>query len=243
MSRFGVALNVCDTDIIWALPTVRELFRGCAERVDVAIPASSQLSTLLRKQHYIDSVLELHNPAAWLESVEYTQRWNLAKPDYTSATPIMKQFGIPLKLDFVDVLPFVDTDTSEGTNAALGLVAFAFNPDKANQAANQGLIQHLRSTFHYSALFEDLGGLAPHEIAESIAGSAVFIGDRQTIAFALAHGLNKPVITYETLESMREPVYSCPFGNEIMYDRPLQYSLYDAALEHLLSEAGKVLTE
>lgn len=240
------------TNVIWALPTIREFSRGCADKIDIIIMDSCAfLKPLLAVQSYIGDIrIVPPDQESVYESLNaYTQHWIIPQLNFEEgipADPIIVDIAKRFKIDLYEPLPFIELPNPQDmANVGFGIVAIGFESSD-HLIEKKTFAEHIRQNFRGSVYCMDVAAIAASEehgileAAKTIAPCDIFVGDRG-IFHAIAHGLARRVLCYEPSGSMRNPVFGCsPFGQEICPERPTQYEMYDATIHSFLKESKKI---
>lgn len=193
-------------DILWSLPTVREVARKHGQAVDMAImPAYRSLLPLLELQPYIDKAFviddwncvgspygdqpwETPRQEGYDEVFHLTYRYH-PQGSVCVADFIAAQQG--LKLPGSAAIPFI-TAPIDSLSAKEGTITYAFNPMYAEQKAQFfTALQRL-----VPAIWVDVSKLSWCDAAAIIDSAGLFVGCRAS-NWVLAMGLGVQTVTYE----------------------------------------------
>jgi hypothetical protein len=209
-------------DILWSLPAAREFFRR-GHGVDLAtMPKYAAIHPLVESQPYINKVFSLPDwsfrddgcgaqpweppsvPPGYDEVHHLTYRARPTMPLIEHAPNFLGiQLGEPV-LPFIYVKP-VKRDSR--------LVAYSwrsttFGGHKQNPF--DGIWER-----NPQIRWVETTGMPFEEAAKVIAGAAMFLGCRSS-NYVIAHGVGQRCLTFETITGACEPIFSCPYGTEIM---------------------------
>lgn len=216
-------------DLLWSLPTVRAIAALYAQPVDLwVMPAFASICPLLELQPYIRNAYGLPgwnyiDDACGARPLEhppipgYSHVFDLGYkswPDRPLVEFIAWQAGIDPSgnpLPFIDP-PFVTANDDDPCGADPFVTLSFIFPQKVDIFWKP-----------LAAEIERRTGKAPRAVyvpdlpwapaAQAIKASNLFIGDRSA-NYVLAHGLGKPILTYETDSGRHNPIFSCPAGRE-----------------------------
>lgn len=248
-SRFCVLLeDHKPVNVIWALPTIREFSRGCASPIDIIImDTCAYLKPLLEVQSYIGDIriVPKGQENVYEGLKEYAQHWIIPQMDFTEgipADPVVVDIAKRFKIDLYEPLPFIELSNNQDmANIGFGIAAIGFT-EEDHVIEKRAFAEHVRIHFRGSLYCLDVAGVAEKdgilEAAKGIAPADVFIGDRG-VYHAIAHGLNRKILCYEPNTLMRNPIFGCPFGQEICPEKPTQYELFDSTIITFLKDAKK----
>lgn len=223
MAKAAVTFSGKYGDILWALPTARELAKQYGP-VDFAVmPAFQTICSLLMLQPYIANAFglpgwEFANDSCGAQPREhppmpgYERVIDLTYPSWPDAPLI--QFtarigGVALP---DQVLPFL-TSLEPCCKPPID-IAFAFKFSQKEQIFLEPLVEALSDRLGRPISTESC--LLPWlDTATVISSAKLFVGDRSCNQ-VIAHGLGKPTLIYETDIGRHAYIFSCPYGRETM---------------------------
>lgn len=212
-------------DVLWSLPTVKEIAHRVGEPVDMlTMFECKSLLPLLEAQPYIRKAWASEEwQGSCTGSPHGNQPWQAPVPEgmydrvdhltyrYHPVLPLMVHTarvtaGIELP---PNPLPFLEVDTPECLSH---YAAYAFNPSFGEQKEQftVRLRQHLPDI-----AFVDVGAYPWLVTAAMIKNAAMFIGCRSA-NYVIAHGLAKKVLVYEPNIGRWPETFGCPYGTEVM---------------------------
>jgi hypothetical protein len=212
-------------DILWTLPSLRELHRLGAT-VDLAtMPKFGGVHELIAAQPYINRAFPIEGWDMVHDQCGAQPRVPPEVPDgydsvqhlcYAARPTRPLIFHAARELDVEPpqpLLPFlsVEADTAprgEGESA----VAYAFTENEQAQKLN--ILNAVQEELP-QAVFVDVGKLPFLDAAQAIASAKFFLGCRSA-NYVIACGLNKRLLTCEPDQGRREEIFSCPWAQEAM---------------------------
>ena len=213
-------------DVLWSLPTVREIARSNGP-VDFAVmPAYRSLVTLLLEQEYIGNAFVIEN---WecTGSPYGDQPWNPPEtpgydiafhltyqttPDEFLASYIARKAGIVLQHPLEPFITIKDDLSDLYGDFAGNFVAVGFNDLYADQ--KETFVIALSQIFP-DTLFLDTRQEPWIDAARIIKNARCFIGCRSAL-HVLAHGLGQKLLIFEPHPHRAGdmPIFKCPWGTE-----------------------------
>jgi hypothetical protein len=220
-------------DILWSLPTVRELSKRHGS-VDFAVmPQYESLLPLLEAQDYIDKAFVIpewicwgspHGDQPWEAPVEiygYEHVYNLTY----KAHPGIGAVALPLA-DFIayqqelvlqqPVVPFLKMDDVEIRFDERPVVAYGFNELYAEEKSK--FLGYMALSLGEAVNLEDVTDL-PFSFAAAVIKQAVVYFGCRSACWVIAMGLGVQTITYEPHPNRRAQgrfgkIFGCPYGKE-----------------------------
>lgn len=232
MSKVLCSFSGKNGDILWSLPTVREISRLTGGPVDFKImPYYENLLPLLEYQPYIEHAAVIpdwlrthsnHGDGPWEppKSAEegYEKVYHLtyrAHPGIgAAAMPLIDFIAYQQGIRFAEKpIPFLDApDTSPENNE----VTFSFNDQYADQ--KEAFLSKLRSMFDPAITLFDPSHLPWLEAAAHIKHAVMHVGCRSAM-WVVAVGLGKLTLTYEPHPARNAhghlgKIFGCPYAEE-----------------------------
>jgi hypothetical protein len=223
-ARVAVTFSGKYGDILWSLPTVRELAKMWGPVDFYCMPAFESICDLLKMQPYIGVARGLpgwgyQSDACGAQPREhplisgYERVFDLTYPTWPDMPLVQftaKTAGVALP---DQPLPFLENVAP----CCLPPVDIAYNfkfPEKV-EIFLFPLVRALSERLGRPVFAK--GCMMPGwvDTALIISAARLFVGDRSSNQ-VIAHGLGKPTLIYETDTGRHSPIFSCPYGREIM---------------------------
>lgn len=213
-------------DILWSLPTVRQISRNHGTRVDFACMHEYQrLIPLISEQEYIASAYTMPDwicqgspfgDQPWKAPVRYDSMYsNVYHLTYRRHPSIYEK----LPLHIADSVGIVLTEAVQPwlkvhRNPALLKPAVSYGFNEMYSEMKNAFIQDVRIGAEHLVAFHDVSKLTFYEAAQIIAGSDIFIGCRSSL-HVLAHALGTRVMIYEPEAARNWDCFKSPWGQEV----------------------------
>jgi hypothetical protein len=216
-------------DLLWALPTVRELYMinsgnvgydtdNDSEVTEVHVgimPQYRSLLPLLNAQSYIDKAFVIEN---WICTGSHAgdQPWEAPIPMVGHPSrnqPLIDFIAGQQGIQLTKPIPFISVPSN--INLLKPYVAYAFNGSMME--LKDPFIQRVKEELK-DILFIDVSALPWLNAATIISNSVAFIGCRSA-NYVLACGLGKKVFVYEpntsrSINGLWGTTFSCPYADE-----------------------------
>lgn len=232
-------------DILWSLPTAREISRMLGKKVDFfTMPYYDSLAPLLEGQSYIERAGVISDwvrinsncgDQPWSIPAPFEQQYAQSFPLTYKAHPGISAPSMPL-IHFVafqhgiqlkdPIVPFIEVDDKlDGTNDLIGnWIAWSFNEqyDTEKQEFKTELQLQMLDT---GIVFVDVSKLPWKNAAWTIKHSVIYVGCRSA-CWVLAQGIGKETITFEPHPARHSTGFlGKVFGNPYGQETPLPFNL------------------
>lgn len=253
MSRVLATFSGKFGDILWALPTVRELTWKVGPVELGIMPQYISLLPLLNRQPYIERAEAIENwrcegspygDQPWEAPVragKYEIVYHLTYRRHPVGMSLMQwtamQVGIQLENRPGGVLPFIHVGKNGEDQWEEEVVAWAFNDSDRERKTDfvKRLEQVTERKTGIKAKWINVQGLSWVDAARVIRRARFFVGCRSS-NYVLAHGLGQRVLCFEPNPARRGPVFGCPYGQEVCPEVQDWELFEDAAVNWMMGE-------
>lgn len=209
-------------DILWSLPTVREISRQLGQPVEFAcMPEYESITELIQAQPYISKAFAIedwictgspHGCQPWEAPVYgYEHIYHLTYRQHPHTFCLMDHIALQTGITPwpVPPVPFLKAVPAL---VPIHTIAYAFTPTLEKKKSK--FLKRMKQEIP-QALWLDISKMPWEKAARVLASTKTFIGCRSA-NYVLATGMGCEVLVYEPTVQRRPKTFGCPYNKEIM---------------------------